>query len=135
MNKLLIPMSLVSLFSIGEAVAVCDGTGGMVLATNTAALFGNTTICATGNSDQWHEYHATGGVLEKIGDGTAVDPNVPIGSWSTPTNSTVQYTYTGDSGSPYTYTVYVNSTGTAVELCGLIQAIGTLVPGKSGPGC
>jgi hypothetical protein len=124
-----------------EAMALCDGTGSYPTAvTDATTLFSGKTICATadGSGEKWHEYHnPTGNVLEKIGDGTVVDPNVPVGTWGTTNDGPpahVSYTYTGDAGSPYSYFVYTDG-GSGVELCGLIRATGTLAPGKSGPGC
>jgi len=117
----------------GEAMAVCDGSAPYTTAvTDATALFSNKTICATGNSDQWHEYHNPNGDLEKIGDGTAADPNVAVGAWGTVNDGPpahISYTYTGDGASPYSYTVYTDGSG-GVELCGAIRATGTLSNGK-----
>jgi len=123
-----------------EAMATCDGTGSYTtLVTDTNTLFSGTTICATSDGgEKWHEYHnPTGNVLEKIGDGTAVDPNIPVGTWSTVNDGPpahIKYTYTGDGSSPYNYTVYSNGS-TGVELCGLIRATGTLTTGKALTAC
>ena len=120
----------------GEAMAICDGSPPYTTAvTDTASLFSGKTICATATvgGEQWHEYHnPASNVLEKIGDGTAVDPNVAVGTWST-TPAHVSYTYTDDGGSPYSYSVYTDGSG-GVELCGAIRATGTLVIGESSPG-
>lgn len=118
----------------GEAMAVCNGSAPYTIAvTDATVLFSNKTICATGNGDQWHEYHnPTGNVLEKIGDGTAADPNVAVGSWSTANDGPpahISYAYTGDGASPYNYAVYTDGSG-GVELCGAIRATGTLSSGK-----
>ena len=135
-NKTIILTGTLLLASVvsGQALALCDGSAPYTtIVTDTATLFGNKTICATGNGDQWHEYHAAGNILEKIGNGTAtgVDPNMPVGSWNTTAN-TISYTYTGDAASPYNYIKVYSNGGNDVELCGTgsIRFTGTLSAGK-----
>lgn len=121
-----------------EAMADCNGIGTYTTHVTTAAglssLIRDRTICATAaaSGEQWHEYHNPTGSLEKIGDGTAVDPNVAVGSWSVLDETHISYAYTGNGS--YSYEVYTNGSG-GIELCGATRATGTLQNGKVTSAC
>jgi hypothetical protein len=101
--------------ALGDAMADCRGTR----VQDIQAALENKFVCAArapgGNLDTWSEEHgtlATGGILTEYakGPGDPIDPRKPVGTWSVTANNTpgatVSYSYTGDSGSPYRWSLF-----------------------------
>jgi hypothetical protein len=90
-----------------SAIAQCSNAGGYQKLNGsqiTTALSGMRLV-AVGPSDDWKEDHCPTGTLYKVGDGTPVDPRALRGSWQV-VGDQIRYSYTGDSGSPYTWDVW-----------------------------
>ena len=75
------------------------------------ALVGK-SVDASGGGENWKESHCSGGQLWKVGAGTAVDPAVKIGTWST---SAHNVTYDYGTGGTYTWTLH--KVGTTYFFC------------------
>ena len=99
--------------ALGDAMAQCRGTRVADVQTALESKF----VCAarTNGTDTWSEEHGIlsgGGILTEYakGPGNAVDPRKPVGSWTVTGNNSatavVQYTYTGDSNSPYNWSLF-----------------------------
>lgn len=99
-------IGMLLLMSISSnAIASCAGAG------YDSPLNGNSLsnkrVEAVAPGDEWNEDHCgtDSGDLYKVGAGTTVDPYALRGTWSS-SGQTVTYNYTGDSGSPYTWTLW-----------------------------
>ena len=113
----------VFLISFGGAHAAC--TGGLV--TNASLALSNQRIVASGGGDDWKEIHCSSGELKKVGAGTAVDPEVVIGSWSA-SGSDVTYKYNKPGGGTNNFTFELRKQGSTYYFCsgGVDKASGTL---------
>ncbi|PCJ37921.1 MAG: hypothetical protein COA75_01500 [Cellvibrionales bacterium] len=102
---------------------------GMVLAVGTVNAFANCdsntkvqasvlagqSVDASSSGENWKESHCgsgTSGELWKVGAGTAVDPAVKIGTWSTKAHDV---TYDYGTGGAYTWTLH--KVGTTYFFC------------------
>jgi hypothetical protein len=132
----------------GEALAVCDT--GHVDGLN-ALLVGN-TVCGSnvGNTEQYQEEHhgnATVGEVVgalwdyKLGNGDAVDPRVPLGTWTLTNDSsstaTVTYLYNRwiPNATKGPFSVYKpDPLGTKYEFCSgtTLERTATIVPTGDG---
>ena len=102
--------------ALGDAMAQCASRGATRVFNIQAALE-DKFVCAAregGNNDKWSEEHGLlsgGGILTEYAKGplNPVDPRKAVGTWSVAANSTanatVSYNY-GDSGSPYTWSLF-----------------------------
>lgn len=93
-----------------EAVADCSPSTKELA----SALVGH-SIDASGGGENWKESHCgsgNSGELWKVGAGTAVDPAVKIGTWST---SAHDVTYDYGTGGTYTWTLH--KVGTTYFFC------------------
>jgi hypothetical protein len=84
----------------------CSANGYSTSADASATLNGNsvTAVAAVpSNADDWKEKTCTNGDLFKVGNGTAVDPSVKIGTWSAQAG---QVTYIYDGAGTWTWNLY-----------------------------
>jgi hypothetical protein len=116
MKRILLLSVLFLAAALGDAMADCRGTR----VTDIQAALENKFVCAAratgGNNDTWSEEHGNlsvggTGILTEYakGPGDPVDPRKAVGTWAVGTSSfgaTVIYSYTGDSGSPYTWSLF-----------------------------
>ncbi len=104
----------ISLLLTGPVYAQCS-TGQV---TDVGTLLVGNLVCAqkvgtTDANNRWSEHHtgASGGANNLTewarGPSSTVDPTHVTGSW-TATGDTISYSYNGDSGGPYQYTVHDN---------------------------
>ena len=120
MKRFLILLAALSLgAALDDAIAAapsgCRGTR----VQDVQAALENKFVCAQrapgSNTDTWSEEHGPisgGGILTEYakGPGDPVDPRKAVGTWSVLANNsagaTVRYNYTGDSSSPYTWSLF-----------------------------
>jgi len=107
-------------FTGTQAYAQCENASRLNRPAVIAALSGKTISfeCVdncepwmTSTSPDWHELHQGdgGGTLTEIGTGAeGLQPTKDVGSW-TVQGFNVEYSYTGDGGSPYSYSVHLIS--------------------------
>ena len=119
MKLIFILSALILSAAVSDAMAAPASDCGGTRVQNIQAALENKFVCAArvpgGNNDTWSEEHGTltsGGILTEYakGPGNPVDPRKDVGTWSVTTNNTpgakVNYSYTGDSSSPYTHTLF-----------------------------
>ena len=142
MKPSIIAGAILLVLAAGQANATCADTQVTNATTpDLQTLLTGKTVCAMRGTDAWQEEHHSGPVTGaplwdyKLGDGDPIDQRKPVGTWAitgTGTSTMVSYSYTGDTGGPYQYTVHDTGDGTHYTFCGssasdTIEA--SLVPG------
>ena len=116
-----------------NAIASCSN-GGYKSPLNGNSLSDKRVEAVAPGGEEWNEDHCGSGTgnLYKVGAGTTVDPYALRGSWSS-SGKTVTYNYTGDSGSPYTWTLWQKASDSSIcwEDSGTIIATAP-APGSAG---
>lgn len=125
MKKLMFA-GMVLAMGVVEAVADCSQSTKALA----SALVGSAINASSGGGENWKESHCgTGnsGELWKVGAGTAVDPAVKIGTWSTRAH---EVTYDYGTGGTYTWTLHKVGTtyyfcnGTSEVASGTLETLG-----------
>ena len=99
----------------GNAIAGGCSDAGYKSPLNGNSLSDKRVEAVAPGGEEWNEDHCSSGELYKLGDGTPVDPYALRGNW-TSSLKTVTYNYTGDSGSPYLWTLWQNN-ASAKSIC------------------
>jgi len=112
MNRALCIVAAVTaaVFAQGASADGCTTlgySGGPLASAGIVAALSGKRVQASGGTEDWNEDHCVGGDLYRVGDGTAVDPRVKEGTWTSASN-TATYNYTG--GSSYGWSLYQDVT-------------------------
>ncbi|MBI5907710.1 MAG: hypothetical protein HY853_03895 [Burkholderiales bacterium] len=119
MKKLLVVIPFL-VGGIGNAVAVpaCNANTDVASSSQITTLLQGKTVRVpvgcSGNGCQWQELHLASGRIKdyKKGPSDPIDPSKEVGNWSVGIDKKITYTYDGDAGGPYVYSISNNCNGT-----------------------